>query len=88
VGRGPHRTRALPNDPRNLGDIQPGDDPQHDHLSLVLRQGGDQRQRCLGSQVVQRYGCGLTCGWPVQFRLFRSQPQQADGSVERRPDSP
>ena len=51
-------TRTLPGVfPSMLGDhigVQPGDDPQHDHLGLQRRQLGEQRDRGLRGEVVQR----------------------------------
>jgi hypothetical protein len=47
VGRDPDRARALADDPRDPGNVEPGHDTQDDYFGLLTRQRCDECERCL-----------------------------------------
>jgi hypothetical protein len=88
VGRNPDRARAPTDDPRDLGDVEPGHDTQDDYLGLITRQRCDECERCLGRYAFQDLGGSIVGRGAVHVLGIRGWPFRMPCLVSPQVDHP
>ena len=88
MGRDPDRARALADDPRDPGNVEPGHDTQDDYLGLLTRQRCDECERCLGRYAFQDLGGSVVGRGPVQALGVRRGPFRMPCLVSVQVDHP
>ena len=74
MGQDPDRARGFP---EYLGDrfgVEPGENPEHDHVGLLRRQLGEQLDRALGGDVLEGELFGVGNGNSVTVPLGVTRP--------------